>query len=425
MHLFVKVAILLVPACAFVLNPINSNSQQFNLRSSHPRSQQNRDYDHHHLTRRKASTLREKSCTSTHSCSNNSDDAGDQFITLPQYLRDHNVDHELHEIICQTANACLKISQELAKLPITSLLKDDKKKESGNINVQGEEQKPMDVVANEIFISSLKDRVAAMASEEEEDIIKSENPLDSSYEIAFDPLDGSSNLDVSVPTGSIFGIAPHTPTNPFSSSGRSLVSAGYSVYSSSLEFVISLSPSTVSESQSDDKSNLEQSAAAGFTLDPRRLSSNCEVDGAECFVLSRPNMKCPPKGNFYSLNDGREPDWPEGLKSWIHDAKRGLTPSGTTYSSRYVCSLCADVHRTFIKGGWAGNPRPHLRLLYEAAPLAHIAEACGGRGSDGIMNLLDIKPVDLHSRTCVFIGSIEDVKELESYGDVQQSPKTY
>ena len=392
MHLFVKVAILLVPACAFVLNPINSNSQQFNLRSSHPRSQQNRDYDHHHLTRRKASTLREKSCTSTHSCSNNSDDAGDQFITLPQYLRDHNVDHELHEIICQTANACLKISQELAKLPITSLLKDDKKKESGNINVQGEEQKPMDVVANEIFISSLKDRVAAMASEEEEDIIKSENPLDSSYEIAFDPLDGSSNLDVSVPTGSIFGIAPHTPTNPFSSSGRSLVSAGYSVYSSSLEFVISLSPSTVSESQSDDKSNLEQSAAAGFTLDPRRLSSNC---------------------------------WPEGLKSWIHDAKRGLTPSGTTYSSRYVCSLCADVHRTFIKGGWAGNPRPHLRLLYEAAPLAHIAEACGGRGSDGIMNLLDIKPVDLHSRTCVFIGSIEDVKELESYGDVQQSPKTY
>merc|ERR1712238_478170 len=114
-----------------------------------------------------------------------------------------------------------------------------------------------------------------------------------------------------------------------------------------------------------------------------------------------------------------EPDWPDGLRRWIHDAKRGLTPSKTKYSSRYVCSLCADVHRTILKGGWAGNPRPHLRLLYEAAPLAHVVEGCGGRGSDGVKNLLDVTAPPLvgggggsrggggglHHRVPVFLGS--------------------
>ena len=208
----------------------------------------------------------------------------------------------------------------------------------------------------------------------------------------------------------IFGIAPYQPDKPFSSSGRSLVAAGYAVYSSSIDFVISLG---LSGSQ----------GAAGFTLDPSLVKAGHNAD--ECFVLSRPDLTCPKKGYYYSLNDGREPDWPQGLKRWIYDAKRGKTPSGTIYSARYICSLCADIHRTFIKGGWAGNPRPHLRLLYEAAPLAHVAHACGGKGSDGVMNILDIEPDGLHSRTCVFIGSENDIYELEEYGDIQQSAKTY
>ena len=352
--------------------------------------------------------------------------------SLPAYLEEHNVDNELYEIICQTATACLKISKELQRLPITSLINNGNTNTSrssgGNINVQGEEQKAMDVVANDIFINALRNHVAAIASEEEDSILICGACADDSessgkkYEIAFDPLDGSSNLDVSVPTGSIFGIAPYTPEKPFSSSGRKLVAAGYTVYSSSLELVISL---TTSGENSD---GMNHSIAAGFTLDPILVSASdadTDANGAECFVLSRPAMECPSKGKLYSLNDGREPDWPDGLKKWIYDAKRGLTPSGTIYSSRYVCSLCADVHRTLIKGGWAGNPRPHLRLLYEAAPLAHIAEACGGLGSDGSVNLLDIEPKDIHTRTSVFIGSVEDVKELEAYGDVQQAAKTY
>ena len=192
------------------------------------------------------------------------------------------------------------------------------------------------------------------------------------------------------------------------------MAAGYAVYSSSIEFVISLG---ISGSQ----------GAAGFTLDPSLVKTGNQHSSSadECFVLSRPDLTCPQRGSYYSLNDGREPDWPQGLQRWIYDAKRGKTPSKTIYSARYICSLCADIHRTFIKGGWAGNPRPHLRLLYEAAPLAHVAQACGGKGSDGVMNILDIIPEGLHSRTCVFIGSSNDIKELEEYGDIQQSAKTY
>lgn len=341
------------------------------------------------------------------------------ITTLPQYLELQNIDQELSEVICQAAISCIEISQHLANLPITSFLNRNMNVESCKTNVQGETQKPMDIIANNIFINNLKSSVGALASEEEEGIIlgvssSADTPF--SYEIAFDPLDGSSNLDVSVPTGSIFGIAPYVVDKPFSSSGRKLVAAGYAVYSSSLEFVISLT-------------NGSDSFAAGFTLANQNLLQRCgikqESNVAARFVLSRPKMQCPRQGSYYSLNEGREPDWPEGLKRWVRDSKRGSLPSGQVYSSRYICSLCADVHRTLLKGGWAGNPRPHLRLLYEAAPLAHIAEACGGKGSDGVRNILDIEPIGLHDRTCVYIGSINDVNELEDYGDVQQSAKTY
>ena len=220
-----------------------------------------------------------------------------------------------------------------------------------------------------------------------------------------------SYLNLSYIVRTIFGIAPYQPNDPFTSTGRSLVAAGYAVYSSSIELVISLGPSG-------------SDGAAGFTLDPSLVHSG-NHSATECFRLSRPNLSCPTQGSTYSLNEGREPDWPGGLRQWIHDAKRGNTPSGTVYSSRYICSLCADVHRTILTGGWAGNPRPHLRLLYEAAPMAHVAQACGGRGSDGNGNLLDVVPEGLHGRTCVLLGSEGDILELESYGDIQQSSKTY
>ena len=225
-------------------------------------------------------------------------------------------------------------------------------------------------------------------SEEEEDIIIGNS--DMRYGIAFDPLDGSSNLDVNAPTGSIFGIYGNN-LRPFELPARqTLVAAGYTVYSSATELVLAgLGEEVVS-----------------FTLDT-------EDDTYRC---SRSNIVCPERGPYYSLNEAREPDWPDGLRQWVHDAKRGQTPAGIKYSARYVCSLTADVHRSLLKGGWAGNPRPHLRLLYEAAPLAFIVEAAGGKGSDGMNDLLDLKPEGLHGRVCCFLGSKLDVEDLVANG---------
>lgn len=321
-----------------------------------------------------------------------------QHVTLSAYLNEKALDSNLIDLITACSSACATISERLSTLPIqscTEYVDIDR-----GINVQGEEQKAMDVISNNIFKNCVQEYAAALASEEEDDIIPGNG---TKYEIAFDPLDGSSNVDVNAATGSIFGISPFISMDKsFTSSGRSLVAAGYSVYSSSTELVISLGPSG-------------SLGACGFTLD---------IHSKE-WILTREKLSCPLQGAYYSLNEGREPDWPDGLKKWVHDAKRGQTPSGTTYSSRYICSLCADVHRTIIKGGWAGNPRPHLRLLYEGAPLSHVVEACGGRGSDGTQDLLDIIPKSLHHRTSVFIGSKQDIDELESYGNIRQSAKSY
>mmetsp|Transcript_48961 Transcript_48961/g.158597 ORF Transcript_48961/g.158597 Transcript_48961/m.158597 type:complete len:239 (-) Transcript_48961:429-1145(-) len=199
----------------------------------------------------------------------------------------------------------------------------------------------------------------------------------------------------------------------------------YALYTASTELVLSLGSAAHSEGNGVGDGRGETPGggckALGFTLDPAGRGAA----GGGRFVLTRPSLRCPARGPYYSLNDAREPDWPQGLRRWVHDARRGLTPSRTKFSSRYVCALVADVHRTLLRGGWAGNPRPHLRLLYEAAPLAHVAEACGGRASDGVRCLLDVVPEGLHDRVPVFLGSAEDVAELEAYGDVQQGPTVY
>lgn len=202
---------------------------------------------------------------------------------------------------------------------------------------------------------------------------------------------------------------------PFSQPGRNLVVAGYALYSSSTELVMALPVASTSES-----------AVFGFTLNPRqRVGGGTVKEMAAAFQLSRREIQCPSFGPYYSLNEAREPDWPQGLKDWVSDAKRGQTTLGRTHSSRYICSLCGDFHRTLLVGGWAGNPRPHLRLLYEAAPLAFVVEAAGGRGSNGQMDLLDISPQGLHDRTCVFLGSTDNIEDLLSYKDIQQGSTSY
>ncbi|KAL7536075.1 hypothetical protein ACHAXR_006905 [Thalassiosira sp. AJA248-18] len=335
-------------------------------------------------------------------------------ISLVDWLSAEEVDRNLSRVIMAAADASCRVAMDLRNL---SLMDNDMDMDKGgNVNVQGEEQKSMDVRANKIFIQQLKPVVAAMVSEEEEDIVPGDVANDHfggsettvQYSIAFDPLDGSSNLDVGSPTGSIFGIfrnhgtSGNSISSPFESPARqSMVAAGYTIYSSTTDLVLA--------------GGFNKNAVVGFTLDVE--------DGT--FRCSRPNIVCPGRGPYYSLNEAREPDWPDGLRQWISDAKRGQTPSGSLYSARYVCSLTADFHRTLLKGGWAGNPRPHLRLLYEAAPLAFIAEAARGAGSDGVRNLLDIKPAFLHHRVSCFLGSKLEIEDLKGYGNVQQKSKHY
>lgn len=322
-------------------------------------------------------------------------------MTLSNYLMEEVADENLARVIMAAADASALIADDL-KIPLMDDV-DGLLAGGGNVNVQGEVQKSMDVRANTIFLQKMKPVVAAMVSEEEEEIIEGDAD-ESQYVIAFDPLDGSSNLDVVGPTGSIFGIfriaaGSNDIRGPFQlPARRSMVAAGYALYSSSTELVLA-GPS---------------GAVVGFAL-----------DGGGTFHRTRPAIVCPERGPYYSLNEAREPDWPDGLRRWIDDAKRGRTPAGVRYSARYVCSLAADFHRTLLKGGWAGNPRPHLRLLYEAAPLAFVAEKAGGTGSDGVDDLLNVVPNGLHDRVCCFLGSKLDVRDLVGYGDVQQMSKQY
>mmetsp|Transcript_24480 Transcript_24480/g.73460 ORF Transcript_24480/g.73460 Transcript_24480/m.73460 type:complete len:255 (+) Transcript_24480:1287-2051(+) len=252
----------------------------------------------------------------------------------------------------------------------------------------------MDVWSDALLTDALEPLAAALASEEADGIVPGRGKR---YSVAFDPLDGSSNLDVSLPTGTIFGIwRGEDFVNRTAREG--LAAAGYALYSSSCELVL---------------------ARAGGGP-PRRFA----LDREGAFRDAGP-LSAPARGPYYSLNDAREPDWPAGLRRWVADAKRGETPAGAKYSSRYVCALVADVHRTLIKGGWAGNPRPHLRLLYESAPLALIADACGAYASTGAGPILDEVVATLHGRTPLFLGSADDVADLEAYGDVQQGAARY
>lgn len=320
------------------------------------------------------------------------------MTSLNQYFNRHvtlPVSSELQQVLMTIGSVGIKIAEELAAAPINGALG---LAASDEANPSGDSQKKLDVVANDLMKTALRatGAVFAMASEEdaEVELVPAVGGSESLF-VAFDPLDGSSNIDCASPTGTIFGVYRRDDSQPLLRAARgSMVAAGYVLYSSSTEYVLSCG-----------------AVVAGFTLD--RASGD--------FVLTRPRITAPPHGPFYSLNEGRSADWPRGLFQYIDDVKNGRgRQRGVRYSSRYVCSLVADLHRTLLYGGWAGNPRSHLRLLFEAAPLAFILEQAGGAGSDGKEALLDVQPASTHHRLPVFLGSAEDIAELHSYGDIQQ-----
>jgi fructose-1,6-bisphosphatase I len=268
----------------------------------------------------------------------------------------------------------------------------------GQTNVQGEQQQKLDVYANQALLHclGLRDSVAALVSEEDEEPVTFNRSVETGrYIIVFDPLDGSSNIDVNVNVGTIFSVLRRLPsdTNDLQASilqpGYTQVAAGYVVYG----------PSTVLVYTTGH-------GVHGFTLDP--------TIGA--FVLTNENMKMPTQGNYYSVNEANADTWPDEYREYVGKLRSGGL--GRQYSSRYIGSLVADFHRTLLKGGvflyppTKDQPGGKLRLLYEANPLAFIAEQAGGMASNGQMRILDIKPGGIHQRTPFMVGSKREIEAL-------------
>jgi len=271
----------------------------------------------------------------------------------------------------------------------------------GGQNVQGEEQQKLDVVADEAFIRAFENggEVCGIASEENDDFVAfdSESAQKGNYVVLFDPLDGSSNIDVNVSIGTIFSIyrriSPNgTPATlaDMLQTGDQQVAAGYVLYGSSTILVYSTGK-----------------GVNGFTLDPAIGE----------FFLSHPNMKMPEEGRLYSINEGNLQDFDPTLRAYLDYCQSDKNQTGKPYSGRYIGSLVADFHRNLIKGGIyiyptvPSAPQGRLRLLYECNPLAFIAEQAGGLATDGQQRILDIKPTQLHQRVGFYIGSKKMVEK--------------
>ena len=274
----------------------------------------------------------------------------------------------------------------------------------GNVNVQGEEQKKLDVYANDVFIQTLVNReiVCGIASEENDNFITIQgfdNGHNNKYVVLMDPLDGSSNIDVNVSVGTIFSIyhrvsplgSPVTMED-FLQPGIKQVAAGYILYGTSTMIVYTTGK-----------------GVNGFTLNPAIGS----------FYLSHPNMKYPERGNIYSVNEGNYVHFPRGVKNFIKYCQE--EKDDRPYSSRYIGSLVSDCHRNLIKGGIFFYPpttkalKGKLRLLYECNPMAFITEQAGGIATDGVNRIMEMEPKELHERTAFYCGNAEMVERMKEF----------
>jgi fructose-1,6-bisphosphatase I len=269
---------------------------------------------------------------------------------------------------------------------------------AGETNVQGEVQQKLDVYANEALLHCLgvRDAVAVLVSEENDHPVTFDRAPDTGkYVVIFDPLDGSSNIDVNVSVGTIFSIfrrpekmeADHTAA--VLQRGLKQVAAGYVVYGSSTVFVYTAGRGVF-----------------GFTLDP--------AIGA--YVLSHDNLRMPDQGKYYSVNEANAHTFPDNYQRYLARLRGGEL--GYEYSSRYIGSLVADFHRTLLKGGvflyppTTSHPGGKLRLLYEANPIAFITEQAGGIATDGTGRILEIQPTDIHQRTPLIVGSKVEMEDF-------------
>jgi fructose-1,6-bisphosphatase I len=298
---------------------------------------------------------------------------------------------ELSGILYDIALAAKMISSKVRRAGLVDILG-----ALDSQNVQGEIQQKLDVFANEIIVKAMDHtgRLAAMASEEEPDIIPIPDQFKcGKYVLLFDPLDGSSNIDVNVPVGTIFSVlkkitrGPHGNLEDMLQPGRRQVASGYVIYGSSTMMVYTTGL-----------------GVHGFTLDPSIGE----------FLLSHPNIQIPSRGRYLSVNNAYEQSWDNKVTALMR-RYRGLDGVQKPMNERYVGSLVADFHRNLLGGGLFAypantqSPKGKLRLLYEANPLAFIVEAAGGAAIDGRTDILNVMPGELHQRTPLYIGSKDDV----------------
>ncbi|MSR07569.1 MAG: class 1 fructose-bisphosphatase [Gemmatimonadetes bacterium] len=320
-----------------------------------------------------------------------------ELVTIERFILRQEKLHggatgELSDLLYDIALAAKVIARQVRAAGLIDVLG-----AAGNRNVQGEDQQKLDVIANDAFKDTVGNggRVVVMVSEEDDGPVQATNAEPGKYVLLYDPLDGSSNIDVNVSIGTIFSIhrrvsskGPGTMEDCLQA-GRKQVAAGYVLYG----------PSTM----------LVYTAGHGvhaFTLDPNIGE----------FLLTREDLRIPARGKYYSINESYWTSWVDGGYRKVVDAFKGVTGKGEERNARYIGSLVADFHRNMLTGGVfmypaeAKAPKGKLRLLYESAPLAFVAEQAGGAATDGSKPILDIVPRSLHERSPLVIGSKDDVE---------------
>jgi fructose-1,6-bisphosphatase I len=322
--------------------------------------------------------------------------------TLGQFIIEKQADFpyakgELSRLLRDIGIAAKIVNREVNKAGLVDILG-----EAGTVNIQGEDQKKLDVFANTQFIAALTSggECCIVATEEEEEFVPIDSPVskNAKYIVCIDPLDGSSNIDCNVAVGTVFSIYRRKSVDGMATledvlqKGTQQVAAGYVIYGSSTMMVYTTGK-----------------GVNGFTLDPSIGE----------FCLSHANMRVPESGNIYSINEGNYVHFPAGVKKYIKYAQVEDPATNRPYTSRYIGSMVADIHRNLIKGGiylyptTSASPSGKLRLIYECNPMAFIIEQAGGIASDGLNRILDIQPTALHQRVAIFIGSPQMVRKAE------------
>lgn len=324
---------------------------------------------------------------------------GEFVLSGSEKLHGFDSKDELLRILTAIRLAAKIVSREVNKAGLSEFVRGS----AGTVNVQGEEQTSLDVFANNLFVQCLRNRniVCGLVSEEDDEVIKMNEQHGAAhhYIVLMDPLDGSSNVDVNIPVGTIFSVVrrktavnSHPEMSDFLQDGNNVIAAGYVLYGSSTMLVFSVGQ-----------------GVHGFTLDP----------SIGTLYLTHPDMKFPklasPSKGIYSVNEGNYKSFSKGVQMYLDACK------DRQQTARYVGALVADFHRNLLKGGIYMYPptakakNGKLRLLYECNPIAFLAEQAGGKASTGTSRVMDIKPSHIHERVPFFVGPTEMVEEIEEY----------